>query len=48
MLYEKLKILWSLFMDGIELSQEPLQGDSLLYTSESPGVPGTHLIIPEQ
>ena len=23
---------------------EPLQGDSLLFTTQSPGVPGTHLI----
>ena len=25
---------------------EPLQGDSLLFTFKSPGIPGTHLIYP--
>ena len=23
---------------------EPLQGDSLLFTTKSPGVPGTHIV----
>ena len=25
-------------------STEPLQGDSLLFTAKSPGIPGTHFI----
>ena len=35
-------------MDGVELycfkATEPPRGDSLLFTTRSPGVPGTHLI----
>ena len=36
-----------LFMDGfnfLKAATEPLRGDSLLLTTQSPGVPGTHLI----
>ena len=34
------------FMDGVNClkATEPLQGDSLLFTTQSPGVPVTHLI----
>ena len=40
------KTLWPLFMDVAELSQatELLRGDSFLFTTQFPGVPGTHLI----
>ena len=33
-------------MDGLNClkATEPLQGDSLLFTTKSPGVSGTHLI----
>ena len=33
-------------MDGINClkATEPLRGDSLLFTTQSPGFPGTHLI----
>ena len=32
-------------MDGVKLkATEPLRGDSLLFTTRSPGIPGTHLI----
>ena len=32
-------------MAGIQLkATEPLQGDTLLFTTKSPGVPGDHLI----
>ena len=37
------KTLWPLFMDGVQLS-EALWGDSLLFTTLSPGVSGTHFI----
>ena len=40
------KTLGPLFMDGIQLSQgyttQPLRVDSLLSTTWSPGLPGTH------
>ena len=29
---------------GLSQGTEPLQGDSLLFTTKFPGVPGTHLI----
>ena len=29
---------------GCNKATEPLRGDSLLVTTQSPGVPGTHLI----
>ena len=33
-------------MDGVQLSQgyQALRGDSLLFTTQSAGVPGTHVI----
>ena len=31
-------------MDGIQLSLQSCRGDSLLFTTESPGGPGTHFI----
>ena len=34
--------LWPLFMDGVQLSQG--YRDNSLFTTQSPGVPGTHLI----
>ena len=42
----KKKTLWPLLMDGVQLSQSyrPLWGDSLLFPTKSPGVPGTHFI----
>ena len=45
-LYAKLKTLWPLFMDGFNCLKvtEPLRGDSLFFTTKSPGVPGTDLI----
>ena len=38
--------LWCLFMDGVNSLKdaEPIRGDSSLFTSESPGGPGTHFI----
>ena len=43
---QKKTTLCILFMDGVQLSQgkEPLQGDSLLFTTKSPGILGTHFI----
>ena len=38
--YEKLKTLWALFAD------EPLRGESLHFTAQSPRVRGTDLIDP--
>ena len=35
-----LKKLWPLFMDGVQLSQG-YRGDSLLFTTQFPGFPGT-------
>ena len=35
------------FMDGVQLSQgyrATTKGDSLLFTTRSPGLPGTHLV----
>ena len=45
-LYEKHKTLWSIFMDGFNClnATEPLQEATLLFTTHSPGVPGTHLM----
>ena len=50
MLYVKLKTLWPLSMGGIQLSQgyRDSMGGSLLFTSKSLEVPGTHLINPER
>ena len=50
MLYLKLKTLWPLSMGGIQLSQgyRDSMGGSLLFTSKSLEVPGTHLINPER
>ena len=33
-----------LFMDGIQQGYRATTRDSLLFTTQSPGVPGTHLI----
>ena len=46
MLHEKLKTLRLLFMDGFNClkATEPLQEDSLLFTTQSSGVLGRHLI----
>ena len=44
-LYQKLKTLWPLFLDGVQLSQgyRATVRRQLLFTAQSPGVPGTHL-----
>ena len=39
------KKLWSLFMDGVQQATELLWGDSLLFTINSPGGPGTHKLL---
>ena len=31
------------FLDGVQLSTEPLRGGSLLFTTKSPGGSSTHL-----
>ena len=37
------KTLWSLFMDGVQLSWlEPPQGGSLLFNTKFPDIPRTH------
>ena len=37
------KTLWSLFMDGVQLSWlEPPQGGSLLFNTKFPDIPCTH------
>ena len=45
-LYEKYKTLWLLLMDGVNYlkATEPLRGESLSFTIQSPGVPGILLI----
>ena len=45
-IYGKLKTLWPLFNPLLNCLKgtKPLQGDSLLFTTQSLGVPGTHLI----
>ena len=48
-LYEKLKTLWSLFMDGIQLSQgyrATLKRQFYFYHSFLRSSPGTHLTDP--
>ena len=38
--------LWTFFMDGVQLSQgqRATKGDSLLFTTQLPGFPGSQLI----
>ena len=45
-LYEKLNIYGSLLWMGLNClkAAEPLRGDGLFFTIQSPGVPGTHLM----
>ena len=40
----KKKTLWPFFIDWVQLSTEPLRGDGLLFTTQTPRVPGIHLI----
>ena len=42
------KTLWPLLMDVVNCHKatEPLEGDSLLFTTQSPGASGTQLIEP--
>ena len=44
--YQSIKGLWSLFMDGVRLSQchRATTRRQFTFTTRSPGVPGTHLI----
>ena len=44
LVWEFQKKVYGLFMDGVHMPQEPLRGDSLLFTAKFPGIPGTHLI----
>ena len=43
------KTLWSLVMDGVNClkATEPLWGDSLLFTTHFPGVPGSQYMDPQ-
>ena len=42
----KKKLYGPFLIDGVQLSQglEPFRGDSLLFTTEFPEIPGTHFI----
>ena len=45
LLYKLHHCTFKLCMDGVKLkATEPLRGDSLLFTTRSPGIPGTYLI----
>ena len=43
----KTKTLWLLFVDGFSFleASESLPGDSLLFITESPGIPGIYILI---
>ena len=43
---KKIKTLWPHFMDEFNCvkAKEPLRGSCLIFTTQSPGVPDTHLI----
>ena len=43
-LYEKLKTLWSFSMDGVQMFQGYRANTRRQFTTQSPGIPGTHLI----